>query len=274
MPNINSIPEVVYEPNQPYHHYYDNLPLRNILTRIGLVNIQTDTNSDLIRGAAGTAGSIDARMNASMDGDGSLKASAMDSALHGIGSHIDGHGPDGVLYVRMKEEEREKLHLIQSEANRLVVEIEDGNPTVGEVVTISEGPVRFAGSSTVFVDFETPNTVRMHVAFPPESAHRHHYGIVPAHRTQPGGSSSGSGPDYKKYKTTSLGTSYREGSLRVHVNGVRLGASPVPTPNHSGNSFNPTYIENEDPSVGEFELNRSISESDVIIIDFDETFET
>jgi len=269
MPNINSIPEVMYEPNQPYHYYYDNLPLRNILTRVGLVNLQVDTNSDLVRGAAGTAGSIDARLNASMEGDGSLKTSAVDSVRHGIGNHTDGPGPDGVVYVRMTEEERTKLSLVESEANRLVFEVEDGHPTVGDVVTISNGPVRLAGSSTVFVDFEAPNTVRMHIAFPPETAHRHHYGMVPAHQTPPG---TGSGPDYKNYKTTSLATPYREGTLRVHVNGVRLFESAVPVPNATGASFEPTYVANEDWSSGTFGLNRAISESDVIRIDFDEMF--
>lgn len=265
MPNINSIPEVLYEPNQPYHYHYDNLPLRNILTRIGLVNIQVDTNTDMIRGAAGTAGSIDARLNVSLGGDGALKASAADAALHGIGHHADGQGPDGVEYVRMTADERAKLALVQSEANRLSVEVEDSYPTVGDKVTLSDGTVRLRGSSSIFLDFEAPDTVRFHSAFPPDTAHRHHYGLVPAH-------SSPSAPDYKNYKITSVDTPYLEGSLRVYVNGARLFAVGVPVPNTSGSSFTSTYVASESHEDGSFVLNRSLTSSDVVRIDFDEIF--
>lgn len=272
MPNINSIPEVLYEPNQPYHYIYDNLPLRNILTRIGLVNIQVDTNSDIIRGAAGTAGSIDARMSVSLTGDGSLKTSAVDSSAHGIGHHSDGKGPDGVDYVRMTAEERAKLDFVQEEANKLVFEVEDSFPTVGEPVVISEGSVRLKGSSTVFFDFEAPNTIRAHSAFPPDAAHRHHYSRQPANLNP-------SEPDYKNFKTTSVGTAYEEGSLRVYVNGVRICSVAVPVSSQSTSSssssslsFVPTYIESEDHSEGAFVLNRSLNQNDVIRIDFDETF--
>lgn len=265
MPNINSIPEVLYEPNQPYHYHYDNLPLRNILTRIGLVNIQVDTNSDIVRGAAGTAGTIDARLNVSLESDGSLKASAVDSSGHGIGNHADGLGPDGVEYVRMTADERAKLGLVQSEANRLVVEVEDSYPTVGSTVTISMGTVSLKGSSTIFFDFEAPNVIRAHSAFPPDTAHRHHYGLQPAHVNP-------SEPDYKSFKTTAVDTPYNEGSLRVYVNGVRLYSDPVPVPNQAGDAFSPAYIASENSYTGSFELSRSIESGDLIRVDFDEVF--
>jgi hypothetical protein len=272
MPNINSIPEVLYEPNQPYHYIYDNLPLRNILTRIGLVNIQVDTNSDIIRGAAGTAGTIDARLNISLEPNGSLKTSAVDSSEHGIGHHSDGEGPDGVHYVRMTADERAKLGLVQPEANKIVFEVEDSMPTVGDAVVISEGAVRLKGSSTIFFDFESPNVIRAHSAFPPDAAHRHHYGLKPA-------DSNPSEPDYKNFKTTSIATPYEEGSLRVYVNGVRLCSVAVPVPSQStssssssGLSLVPTYIQSEDHQGGTFVLNRSLNIADVVRIDFDETF--
>lgn len=265
MPNINSIPEVLYEPNQPYHYYYDNLPLRNILTRIGLVNIQVETNADMIRGAAGTAGSIDARLNASLEADGSLKAEALDGAVHGIGNHSDGDG-----YVRMTEEERSKLALVQSESNRLLVEVADSYPTVGDTVTISDGVVRLRGSSSVLLDFEAPDIVRFHSAFPPDTAHRHHYSLVPAHQSSP--------PDFKNFKTTSLGTPYMEGSLRVYVNGVRLSDESVPVPGYgygssgSSVSFAQNSVAEESHADGTFSLTVAISEVDVIRVDFDEQF--
>lgn len=265
MPNINSIPEVLYEPNQPYHYYYDNLPLRNILTRIGLVNIQVETNADMIRGAAGTAGSIDARLNASLEADGSLKAEALDGAVHGIGSHSDGDG-----YVRMTEDERAKLELVQPESNRLLVEVEDSYPTVGDTVTISDGIVRLRGSSSVLLDFEAPDVIRFHSAFPPDTAHRHHYSLAPADQTSP--------PDLKNFKTTTLGTPYMEGSLRVYVNGVRLSGSAIPVPSYgsgsssSSLSFVQNGIADENHLDGIFSLMVALSEGDVIRIDFDEQF--
>lgn len=272
MPNINSIPEVLYEPNQPYHYHYDNLPLRNILTRIGLVNVQVDTNTDIIRGAAGTAGSIDARLNVSLQGDGTLRVSAVDGTLHGIGHHADGEGPDGIEYVRMTAEERSKLALIQSGSNRLIVEVEDSHPTIGDAVALSEGTVRLRGSSSIFIDFEAPDTIRFHSAFPPNTAHRHHYSIEPSPLNP-------ASPDRKNFKTTPISTSYMEGSLRVYLNGVRLSELPVPVPTYgsessssSGVYFVQNRISEESHEDGTFSLEMALSELDVIRIDFDETF--
>ena len=266
MPNISSIPQVLYEPDQPYHYLYDNLPLRNILTRIGLVNIQVDTNTDMLRGAAGTVGSLNARLEVSLNQNGTIKASAVDSSLHGIGRHTDGKGSDGVEYVRMKAEERAKLGSVESQANRLVVEVDDQFPTVGASATISSGTLKLKGSSSILLDFQSPNTVRFHSAFPSETMHRHNYGLTPVLQ---GSSSSSSG---SLYATTSVSTRYMEGTLRVYVNGVRLFRSNVPVPNTSGTAFIPTRIVSENNSDGTFLLNRALSGSDVIRIDFDEKF--
>ena len=279
MPNLNSIPEVLYEPNQPYHYHYDNLPLRNILTRIGLVNIQVDTNAEMIRGAAGSAGSLSARLGQSIDDDGSIKAASVDASLHGIGHHVDGAGPDAVEYVRMRLDERAKLYLVEDSANRLVVQVEDQSPTLGESVTIETGTLALKGSSSIFFEFEAPNIVRAHSAFPPDVAHRHHYSKTPSHWVRPGSSSSSSGPDWMNFKTTSLGTPYMEDTLRVYVNGVRLYHTGVPVPmqggsssSSAGQSFSSIYIESEDSEAGTFTLNRPITHQDVIRIDFDEAF--
>lgn len=264
MPNINSIPEVLYEPNQPYHYIYDNLPLRNILTRIGLVNIQVDTTADALRGAAGSAGTIGDRLDASTEQDGSLKTAAIDASLHGIGYHADGQGPDGVDYVRMTAEERAKLSLVQDAANSLSVEIDDQSALLGDTVVVSDGVLRLRNSSSVFFEFEAPNVVRAHSAFPPDVAHRHHYSLEPAPQNSP--------TDRTNFKTTSYATAYMEGTLRVYVNGTRLFGSAVPVPDSSAASFAQTYVVSESPSEGKFSLNRALSESDVIRIDFDEAF--
>lgn len=264
MPNINSIPEVLYEPNQPYHYIYDNLPLKNILTRIGLVNIQVDTTADALRGAAGDAGTIGNRLAVSLEQDGSLKSVAIDLARHGIGNHVDGQGPDGIEYVKMMADERAKLALIQDGANSLSVEIDDQSSLLGDTVTISSGVLKLRKSSSVFFEFEAPNTVRLHSTFPPDVAHRHHYSLEPAPQNSPA--------DFRNFKTTSYATAYMEGTLRVYVNGVRLFRSAVPVPGPSGTPFSPTYITSESPLEGIFSLNRTLSEFDVIRIDFDEAF--
>jgi len=250
MPQINSIQEV----------------LDDILTRIGLVNIKANTNAAMIRSAAGSAGSIDARLGMSLKADGSLKTSAIDSGLHGIGHHTDGEGPDGVEYVRMTASERAKLGFVEREANRLVLSVDDQFPTIGNTVTILSGTVKLERSPSIFFDFEAPNIVRAHSAFPPDVAHRHHYGLTPVLKSDSSSSSS------LYYATTSISTPFAEGTLRVYVNGVRLSGSSVPVPNSSGSSFLPTYIASESSSDGTFVLNRSLAGSDNIRIDFDEMF--
>lgn len=278
MPDIQSIPEVLYQADQPYHVHYDNLPLRNILDRIGLVNIQVDINTDIIRGASGSAGSLNARLDKSLDSAGNIKSEAVDDANHGIASHVDGGG-----FVRMTDVERSKLLGIQSEANKLEIEIEDSEPGSSTFVTVppsgSNGVLKFRKSSTIFMEFQNPDTVRLHSVFPPDAAHRHNCDLIPAYDIP-------SAPTYKVYRTTSVNTPFREGSLKVYVNGIRItkvpvkvlnyASSAVTIPNSGGVSVYPasswvnTHIISESHLAGTFELNRALSPNDVIRIDFDE----
>lgn len=275
MPDIQSIPEVLYQADQPYHVHYDNLPLRNILNRIGLVNIQVDTNTDILRGASGSAGSLNARLDQSLDAAGYLKTGAVDDANHSISSHVDGGG-----FVRMTDDERAKLQGVLSEANKLEIEIEGlSNNLVAVPPSGSNGVLKFRRSSTIFMEFQNPDTVRIHSVFPPDAAHRHNCDLIPAYDIP-------SSPTFKNYRTTSVNTPFKEGSLRVYVNGMRMTSVPVKVlnysaaavtiPNSGGISVFPasswvnTYIASENPTGGTFELNRSLSPSDVIRIDFDE----
>lgn len=258
MPQINLIPEVLYEPDSPYHYHYDNIPLRNILARISLVNIQTDQNAEFLRGTAGTAGSLSNRLDASLAGDGSLKAPSVDDAMHSIAHHEDGV-KDGVEYVRMRADERSKLSLVDSDANLLTLQVDD------EPV-LSSGNIEFRSSSTILFSLETPNVIRAHNNLPPDVAHRHVYGAQPAHQT-PGS------PDWRNFKTTSLGTSYVEGSLRVYINGVRLDSENY-VPIFSGSSTPSSWmlfsVSSENPTTGLFSLNASMPyPGNSIRIDFD-----
>ena len=268
MPNINSIPEVLYQADQPYHYHYDNLPLKNILTRIGLVNIQVDTNSDILRGACGSVGSLNSRLDVSLNDNGTIKETAVDATEHNIAHHTDGE-KDGTSYVRMLLEERSKLDLIESQANKLFIQVEDTLPTVGSFVTIDSGILKFKNSSTIFFDFIAPDTIKAHSLFPADYAHRHHYDLTPAYTSSP--------PDYINYKTTSLGTSFVEGSLKVYVNGIRITSSPVLIPNMSSYSGSAVTwkllsLASQDYKNGTFALSATITASDVIRIDFDEKF--
>jgi hypothetical protein len=267
MPQINLIPEVLYEPNQPYHYLYDNIPLRNILARISLVNIQADKNATMLLGTAGTAGSIANRLDESLNEDGSLRAASIDESMHNIAYHADGTDDAGVEYVRMTGVERSKLSLVESGANLLTIQ-------VGEEGPIESGNVELRSSATIFFDLEAPNVVRAHSSFPPDVAHRHVYDVEPAHQSLGySSSSSSSGPDWRNFKTTLLGTAYVEGSLRVYINGVRIG-SGVRVPVFSGSSTPSSWVlfsvSSESPEEGKFSLNTAVPiPNNNIRIDFD-----
>lgn len=258
MPQINLIPEVLYEPSQPYHYLYDNLPLKNILARISLVNIQTDNNANMLLGTAGSTGSLANRLDVSIEEDGSLNPEAVDASLHNIAYHTDGADEVGVEYVRMLAEERSKLSLIQSGANLLTIE-------VGEEGVIENGSVEFRNSDSVEFRLQAPNIIRAYSSIPSYSAHRHMYNVEPAHQDPV--------PDWRSFITTSVGTPYMEGSLRVYVNGVRLGDGTY-APIFSGSSTPSSWVlfsvSSENHLTGEFELNSSVPQpGNRVLIDFD-----
>lgn len=260
MPQINLIPEVLYEPNQPYHYLYDNIPLKNILARISLVNIQTDKTVDSLRGTAGSAGSLAARLDASLEDNGHLKSGSVDSSLHNIAYHEDGE-KDGVEYVRMLAEERAKLSQISSEANVLTLQV-DGWPA------LTDGNVEFRSSPSVMFEMQAPNIIKAHSTLPPDVAHRHEYGLSPAQSSL---------SNWKDFKTTSLSTPYMEGSLRVYINGIRTSAGSY-VPIFSGAGGSPTwslfYVASENASEGTFSLNSPLlyPAYNKIVIDFDTLF--
>lgn len=265
MPEINKIPEVLYQANQPYHFHYDNLPLKNILQRIDLVNAQVDINSDILRGCSGSVGNLANRLDVSINDDGSLKEDAINESLHNIAYHTDG-SREGVEYVVMQKSERDKLQLIESEANKLEIQVNDSlydDISLG-TITLSTGIVKFESSNSILFDFESPNIIKAHSAFPPEAAHKHHYNVVPAHLNS-------SEPDYINFVTSSVNTAFIAETLRVYINGIRVGTQEVLVPDYDDFSNSTlTKIEDSNPEDGTFTLNRALSENDIIIIDFDE----
>jgi Holliday junction resolvasome RuvABC DNA-binding subunit len=120
---------------------YDNLPLRNIYIRQELINDAVNINSDILRQAVGTQGTVSNRLAQSINDDGTLKASAIDGAKHNIAQHKDGQATvssaelaaltalgysvsNPVPFVRMTLAERDKLSLMASEATAFKLQLD------------------------------------------------------------------------------------------------------------------------------------------------------
>jgi hypothetical protein len=256
MPNINLLPEVLYQAMQPYHVDYDNLPLRTILAREEIINDAVDVNSQMMREAIGTAGTLSNRLRIALYDDGSLKASAINTALHNIAYHTD--GSDGVTdYVRMLQDERNKLTLIADEATALSLKFITPSATVSFIDEI----VEFEPSDTITWEADAPaggpNTVKAHMAFPTTAVHQHYYGLTPVTT------------NYINYRTTSLSTPFIADSLRVYINGVRIFSDDtVYVPDALVTTWILTSF-TPSPTLGTFVLSRALVASDVIRIDFD-----
>ena len=89
-------------------------------------------------------------------------------------------------------------------------------------------------------------------------------------------------PDYKSYKVTSIGTPYKQGTLRVYVNGIRLSESNLVYIPFNFTVSGPSwklmgYTEdvadvNGIVTSGKFTLSSTITASDIIRVDFDTQF--
>lgn len=258
MPRIELIPEVYYQPNDPYHWEIDNLPLKNIVRRQNLINLALDNVIEQMTNAIGTQGSLSNRLNQSIDEDGNLKSDAIDQALHSIEEH-----QDSVDYVRMSKAQSDKLDLVADEATNfgLLVNADGSNQ-----VAFDAGYVRIEPSATVTPVIESPNILKFNLGFPISAAHQHFYGLIPV-------AANLITPDYINYKVNSVATPYIEGSLRVYINGVRIFEDAevyVPgaliTDPWTLLSYTPDY------QNGLFVLSAAISDEDVIRVDFDISF--
>lgn len=257
MPRIELITVPLYNPTDPYHFEFDNIPLKNILRRQNLINLSLDNVIEQIRDAIGTQGSMANRLNQSINADGSLKTDAIDEALHSVEEH-----EDTVDYVRMLRSESDKLALMADEATNTSLEIQlDENGD--DVVTLDNGPARLVPSNTVSWSIESPNKISANLAFPAEAAHRHYYDQepVPVDLTE---------PDYINYKVNSAATPFVDGTLRVYINGVRLSASTsIYVPGALVNDPWTLMTYTTDFENGTFALSTAISEEDVVRIDYD-----
>jgi hypothetical protein len=249
MPDIELIPVPLYDPLDVYHHVTDNRPLRGLIDRQEVMNSSLDDNSEILREAAGTQGTLANRLSQSLEEDGSLKLTAIDAALHSIEAH-----EDTVDFVRMTAAERAKLTLVSDDATALKLLV--------DTTTFDNETVELINSDTVTWTVQAPNQIKADLTFPASAAHAHFYDRTPVQVDV---------DDFANWKTTSVATPFVEGTLRVYINGIRVSETgSVYVPNFANppatwalTTFTP------DPEAGTFELNREIAASDIIRIDFD-----
>ena len=267
MPNLDPVRK--YQPLDPYHHVADNQPIIDLEQNAARINDLVETHHAILTSAIGTQGSVAVRLNQSINPDGTLKAAAVDQAGHGISYHTDGGG-----FVRMTDLERSKLAGVASASTDLKVRVVASATSV----LYDTGVVALKGSNSVVWRNESDG-VYADVTFPLTARHRHYYDVKPT----PVNSVS---PDYQTYHTTSVATAYAAGSLRVHVNGVRIShADPDPAPpadvkfpRHSGSvttwvslnfSEDPAHVTAGVVTTGTFTLSAPVLATDRLTIDFD-----
>ena len=164
-----------------------------------------------------------------------------------------------VNYVRMIQEERDKLAVISNNATALQFQVE----TISSTQLFDDETIRLQDSDTVTWTLNAPNIVKAHMAFPVNAAHIHNYSVVPT--------------NVSAYTIFSTPVPYVAGSLRVFINGIKIlsGVSKavfVPPYNGPNGSWLSTYIVSEVAGTGHFTLNRALTINDKIAVDFDTNF--
>lgn len=298
MPDIDSIGAAQYQPNQPYHVFYDNIPLQQLNAKIAAVNSLVDTHDEVLRLAQGTQGSLSARLDQSLNQDGSLSSIEVDETLHHVAFHSDGNvtvSPsilgtitalgynvtNPVGYVRMLAVERSKLSSLAPGATSLSAQF-PGVTVTSAPISFSNTTVVFQNSNSVTWQVQAPNIILAHTILSPSAVVQHVYDANPSPQTNPS--------DYTTYYANSLQTPFVSGSLRVFVNGIRLshsGSVHVPAVTFTTLTFSTvsgsttsvqagtvptswrtlqfTAVE----STGTFTLSQAITQNDVIRIDYD-----
>jgi len=255
MPAIETVAVPRYQPLDPYHHIVDNLPIDGLVERVFLVNNQVDNNTAILSESIGTAGSLANRLNQALNPDGTIITQAIDNALHSIEDHLDSNN-----FVRMTLDERIKLSFISPGATALQINVD----VISGTIPFIDDTLTFGASDTVTWNYVSGKIIA-EIDFPTSIRHNHYYNIIPVTS------------DNQNYTTTVLSTPYKEDSLRVHVNGVKL------------NNLNLTYVPIGMPSVitwtplsfsegsaisgtvigGDFSLNAPIASAARVVIDFD-----
>jgi len=261
MPVLQTVRQ--YTPAQPYYYEIDNIPITDLIGNINTINTQVDINTQAILNAAGTAGSLAYRLNASMDSAGHLTQAAVNYANHNIADHAEAGVSNGDgTYVVMTLAERARLALMADNSTSLALTVLAGSISSYTPYYFTNETVTLQPSATIQWAKSTDSMgnplISANYVFT-GAAHQHVYNETPA------------GSDYQHY--TVLGGSYTSGSLRVYVNGVRLfeGTSVyVPTNTVSPITWVANYYTETSDSAGTFTLYAAIGSSDIIIVDYDQ----
>lgn len=276
LPRIELIDVPLFNPDDPYHWQFDNLPLKNLMRRQNLINMALDDLIVQTRDAIGSQGTLANRLNQSINDDGTLKPEAIDAAMHSMGAHTDDFFGTQDEYddwettrtspfIKMMKSEADKIAGVASGATNLKVEVQRDEDGL-DVVLFDAGTLKFLPSSSVTWEIQSPNKVSAHLGFPIESAHLHYYGQTPVHETI-------SDPDFRHYLINSVASEFVEDSLRVYVNGVRLSNSQsIYVPGALVDDPWTLLTYTADADTGTFALSAAISEEDVIAIDYDIQF--
>ena len=289
MPYLDSFQQVKYDPSWPYHYLYDNIPIQNLLTIQQIINDAVDWNTYLLESAVGTAGTLDARLSTSLDSNGNLIPSAVDTALGDstviadIQTQIDNiedestpgatalwitvaPGTPPVIQATFPPDATTPGYLQIQDSATITWKVVPGNPTDAAPEYIG-----YSGYSG-YGGYVYPTGLQAQMALPLQPLMiKHYYGVEPVKLVD---NSTGS-----LFQVTSIATEYISGTLRVYVNGIRIFSDIgvyVPS-NYGGMSgysganddiwFLTSFTE---ASTTTFQLNRRINPNiDSIRVDFD-----
>ena len=258
MPAINTLAEVLTQPDWPYHYHYDNLPLRQILLRQDMINTAVDANTQILEAAKGNMADVGARLNVSLNADGTFKSSAV--PVHSIDLVLD-TGVTSVdtsfSYVKMTTVERAKLQTINSNATALQLSF----PSTPIDIIFTNTLVKINDSSTitwaVAADSSGNGVASAHLDTPIPVVQ--YYNVAPS---------------TLNYQDYIIGVSpIVPNSLRVYINGTRIfndASVNVPKPTISScttSCWSPMFYINND-TAGTFQLNTILSSSYIVRIDF------
>jgi len=257
MPAINTLAEVLVQPDWPYHYHYDNLPLKQILLRQEMINAALDANTQILEAAKGNMPDIGSRMDVSLNADGTLKSNVI--PVHSIDLVLDTGAitvDSAYAYVKMTTIERAKLFNLNSGATALKISFPN---TPIDTIFINE-LVKINDSSTiawsVSADSSGNGVALARLITPVPEAQ--YYNVTP------------NTLDYQNY---SIGQSIVPNSLRVYINGVRIFSGitvHVPEPNISSCTTGcwDTFSYVSADTAGTFQLNSPCSSSYVVRIDY------
>ena len=116
----------------PYDSDKANEPIEDLHAMIQIVNAESGSNASILNDAKGDTGSLAARLDVSLNPDGSIKSDAIDNVpIDNIDFEAEGAPTDRVLPTRA---DLDKINGVQSEANKFTVQIGNSEIFAGNVI--------------------------------------------------------------------------------------------------------------------------------------------